>query len=177
MSTRGITWGRRGAIAWQGTWEGTGPFEIWREGRLIESTDGTSYFVEDEAWEDFPPPIEVVDTDTADVASGGLHPPFAVLRWWGQPGVFDYYLIKRWNGSAFAQAAVKGEHERGYHRWEGEAVEKPTAELYQVIGVDTDGTESDPLPFSFYVKGIPGRPTQSLSYDAGTGEVTAVVSL
>ena len=177
MTTRAITWERIGQAAWMASYSGTGPFEHWLCGKPIDVTADTQRPYEHPDWTDDPPAVEVVDTDTSDAAVGESYPPFAVLRWRGAT-IYTHYLVRRWNGSAYVLIGTHGEDGRGgYCRYEDEPVSKPTTRLYRVTGVDSQENESDPLPYSVLINGIPGTPAKTWSYNAGTGNltVTAVI--
>lgn len=177
MSVRPLTWTKLGNGAWSETHSGTGPFRAILKGKEL-STDSELTHVYENAttYATAPPDIEVLDTDAGDTSVGETNPPFAVLIWRCN-SLADYYNVYKYIASVYTLIGTVLEDGRGYYRWEGDAVNVPTTEYYQVTTVDSEGEESDPIQFEIFVAGIPGRPTQSFSYDSGTGDVTVTASI
>lgn len=177
MSVRTIAWADLGDGAWRATWSGTGPFRVILAGKeLATMTETERIFQDAVAYAAGPPPIEVLDTDAGDVSEGETNPPYAVVKWRGRTTA-DYYKVYRVESAVDVLKATVVEDGRGYYRWMDAANNSPATWVYKVTSVDSEENESDALSISVLVAGIPGRATQSYSYSAGTGNVTATVGI
>ena len=157
-------------VDWQYTWDGTAPFTVHQQGRVIlQSTTYTSTIVKGTSTE--PPVLEVYDsTDTPPAYATVNNAPYLTIQWQGVTTAV-LYKIYQWSGTAWVLQGRMIETGLAYYQY-GTRYLGAGDEQWQVIAVDTYGTESVARVITTEIIANPVAPSIQLSYSSGTGNVT-----
>jgi hypothetical protein len=140
---------------WTLTWAGSGPFEIWLDGDLLESGyTSTTYTYTGGVYIDDAPPIEVVES--GGTAFNSLHPPMVQVQWRGLAGA-DGYVIEKLDGT-WGVVANFVEDGSGYYRWTDSEEADSTTHEYRVTGVRAGGGDGTPIAFDIFLVRNPRPP-------------------
>lgn len=168
---------RVGVYAWRYDFTGTAPFRVYRDGRLAQNSDATSYVAEwgtdTTAHRIEPPQIEVIDsTQTTAALSQTLYPPFVTIQFRGRT-TNAYYLVEvsTNGGSSYSTLSKIMEDGSGYYQSNSLGY-TATDLLFRVTPYDSEGTAGDPLSYSVFHYGYPDPPSLTYTYAAGTGLLT-----
>lgn len=148
---------------WRFTWDpGTGPYEVWLDGVLLDTVDDEEYeFVAftNPDQELVPPALNIVDTGvTSSVAEGSLYTPFAILQWRGVQTAFAY-LIQQYISGTWTTIQTLLESATGYYRWQSEGLDDVAVTQFRVKATDALGNaDGAVLPFNIDVVRNPAPP-------------------
>jgi len=159
-----------GSQSWKYEWTGTTPYQVYRQGKLIDTVDDAEYTIEVYGATDEPPVIEVLDDDDVGTAQSVLYPCRVTLQWRGVSGA-DSYVIYKYVDAAWVEQAYAMEVSAGYYTHESGCLDDVTASQWRVTAKDTHNNESDPISFTLFVVRNPDLPDLDLSYDAVDGEL------
>jgi len=153
-----------GVLSWRLSWSGSGTFYVYVDGFLYTTTTRT--------WYDVPVPagavlaVQVFDSssDTPD----DVHPCQFVFFWERSPDAV-HYRIERYVDAAWS--VVHRVHERGQwiYNYRTAVLEDETEHQYRIVPVGSDGREGTAKTFTIKMVRRPDRPTQTITYDSGTG--------
>ncbi len=164
-----------GERAWRWKWTaGTGPYEAWLWGRLIQgnltATEITLDGVGSDALE--PPPLEVIDTGLSETAASSLHPPYVRLQWLGASGV-EHYLVEESVAGVWSTVGVVVEDGTGLYSWESGVLVDGSTHAYRVVAVDSRGNRGLEVAATVDVICAPEPPRVQTSYAAGNVTIAA----
>ena len=118
-----------------------------------------------------PPPVEIIaDVDTNE-ALNVTHPSTAVIQWRGDTEA-DRYKVQEKVASVWTTRRQIRETTEGYYKYETAALADVTTHNWQVIPLDSEGTEGNPLTIDVVMVRHPPVPSISGSYAVGTGNLT-----
>lgn len=156
---------------WVFTWPAdSGDYSIWLDGVLL-STVTTEEYTYDLAEEyiNAPPPLEIVNS--ADDADSAEHPPFAIIQWRGTTTAAQYVLEEVVDAVATERKTIF-ENGSGYYAFQTPVLTDCASATWQVIPIDEDGNEGDPLSFTAYIVRNPDAPQVSIAIAGGTVTVS-----
>lgn len=161
-----------GAASWRFTWAATtGPYTIYLDGELIESTTDTEYTYTGST---SAPDLEVADANETTIYNVE-YPARAAIQWRGVSGA-EYYLVQEnVSGTWTTRARVK-ENNSGYYKFTSRALEDVTSHSFRVYAVDTYGNQSSALSFTFFAVRVPPAPDVSIDYNESTDQVEVTAS-
>jgi len=160
---------KMGLTAWRFVWAATtGPYRIYLGGQLLDTIDGTEWEADILEYPDYPPPIEVLDTNGAlgDVEHY-IHPPYAELQWYGDASAAVYYVEEKTGSASYTRRQIINEVGVGYYLFRTPVLLEGLNE-WRVIPVDSAGNEGTALDFSFNIVPPPLPPeTVPITFSGG----------
>lgn len=136
-----FTWVDDGADEWRVVLNGT-------EIATVSDDDGPTYTYDLPGFEDFPPPLEVVDD--GDLALSEYNPPFIIMQWYSvQDGEVTFYEVQEYVSGDWNQVYIIS-HDAGTWVFQttSPVLDDVTIFRFQVVAVGTIEQESSGLEFT-----------------------------
>lgn len=154
-----------------------GPFRIYSNGlELAGQTaneaggyDDTEFSI-DASDASEPPALEVLDSTETDEPLSLQYPPRLVIQWRGDIYA-DHYRVEQYVSGAWTLRRRVPEQELGYYTFTSDLL-ADGSHLFRVLSVDPYGNLSTARTQDISFAGTPLPPSISLSYSAGTGDLT-----
>lgn len=158
---------------WVFTWEGgAGPYEIWLEGRLLDTVTALEYEYEYEGYDDAPPPLEIVcETDPENE----LYPPHAILQWREVDGA-SFYIVEKYVTDKWVAKHTAKHTDVGYHTYKTPALEDQTQTKYRVTALNAKGHTGTPVSFTFQIIRNPAPPDVEYEIDESNDLVVSAAT-
>lgn len=156
--------------SWAFTWTGTGPFEIWLDGRLLSEVASGSYTFRGTGYSDAPPDLEIIES--GETAQSDDFAPYAILQWRGVTGAYAYQ-IERYVGGVWAKKATLMEDGRGYYKYVSTPLPDCETTQWRVLSIDSLGKEGTPSEVSVLIVRNPPAPEVEISCAAGVVTIGA----
>jgi len=172
----------QGSALWLIDWagQGSGSFEIWLDGDVIEvvpegvyqyTYSGLNTLSTNDDYESTAPPIEVWDTTESGTPTSQAQPAYVFLQW-HRVADASYYKIERYTGGAWGEVAQMPETgSQGYYQYHSSTLVDKTAGQYRVSAYDSAGNTRIPIEADFVIRCLPATPSVTVSWNSGTGEV------
>ena len=151
--------------SWIFIWVGTGPFEIWLDGILIEETSELEYEFLQSGYPVFPPPLEIVEADSESEDN----PPFLIIQWRGNQYA-SAYLVEQYVDGEWVERKFLTEVKAGYYQVQTGPLADQELSQWRVRAVDAYGNYGPPLELSKEITRNPPQP--SVIIDFASGKVT-----
>ncbi len=156
---------------WRFTWDGdsAGTYYVWLHGKLLATVIGNEYDSSEPNYEDTPPPLEIVDDESATVADNDLYSPYAILQWREVVGA-KFYLVEQFVSGAWAFKTSIQDLDRGYYWYRTSLLTDQTAYQFRVSALNQQGDGGTPIPFTFVPTRNPAPPDVLYNIDS-TGDL------
>ncbi len=154
-------------IKWSGA---TGPFKVYRDGRLIATTEGfeTTIMVSENEY----PVIEVRDDDE----SPALGFPRQLKFQWAKTLATDHYLIQKFVASSWDLIARIPDNGQEYFDYVTGILADVTIHQFRVLPVGTNGNEGTAKTWAVLVVGHPDIPAVTLTWNSSTHKINVAAT-
>jgi len=156
---------------WLFTWDGGSAesFNIWLNGKLLDTVEGGEYDCTEPNYADTPPPIEIVIDDSDTVADNDIFPPYAIIQWREVTGASSYLIEQYVSGSWVYRKTIQ-DSRAGYHWYKTALLTDQENYQYRVSALDIKGNPGTAVSFSFSITRNPAPPDVEYEID-GTGDL------
>jgi hypothetical protein len=167
---------KSGINAWEYTWSGTSPFNLYLDWEYLDETSTTDVnriVLNSDNTE--PPILEVLDANDTTEPDQIRHGGRAVLQWRDVADT-DYYVIEEKVSSVWTELDIIGHNSLGYNKYITELLDDETTAQFRVTATALDETAGEPVAFDLFVVRNPDPPDITLSYSSSGGEITIAAS-
>jgi len=166
----------QGPYAVRYTWSGMAPFDVWMHGEKVIDQSDSAMFVAESPLSPGHAAIEVRDADSIGEPESLQFSPRLRLQWRGQRDA-AYYLIQRYDGSAWETRQIAVETGRGYYRFSTTAEADGATVQWRVVAEDAEGNQGEVAGLTRMVVCNPVAAAVVGTYDDGTGDLTIAAAV
>ena len=175
---------KQGSAQWVLDWtaQGTGPYEVWLDGDLIDVVLAGEYTYTyaglntqtlDDSYKDTAPPIEIFDTNESGTALSYQYPAYVFLQWHRVEDA-SYYSVEEYSGGSWSEVTQMPHLDTiGYYQHHSDTRADKNAGQFRVSAYDAKAKTRTPVEFDFVIRTMPSTPSWTIAWNAGTGKVEA----
>lgn len=143
---------KRSDSTWQFVWNDTGAsyYRVILYGVQVGQVTSENYIHQDPGWDEYPPPLEVVEED--ELALSEIHRPYFRAQWYATPGATFYQMEEFLPVHNFWRRRNRlAENNLPVYTWTSARLEDETSYVYRIRSGDDIEQMSDGLTFSVFV--------------------------
>lgn len=149
---------------WTFSWDADSgvSYEVWLNGVLLATVDEGEYECSYPGYSDTPPPLEIVEENTAE---SEIYPPFLQLQWRRVAGAAAY-KVEEYVDAAWVTRRTIIDTGAEYYLYQTPVLLDGTEAIWRVSALDTTGDAGTAVSFTMEMCCNPAEPAVEMDYDS-----------